>query len=221
MALLEVLLPPACAGCGRYGAVICIACRAELRPALRAGDQFLAPDSGVVVGSVMTIAVAAFTHRDASQRILRRLKYGGGRKLASPLAECAMPAFRRLMRISGPAVLVPVPLHAARRTERGYNQAELLAVELGRRGGAEVWPVLARSRATHRQHELNRSMRLSNLRAAMAVRGVPPPGGPLGARAVVIVDDILTTGATLEACADVLHGAGIGAIYGFAIAREV
>ena len=93
-----------------------------------------------------------------------------------------MPAFRRLLAVCGPAVLVPVPLHAARRTERGYNQAELLAVELARRSGAGVWPVLARQRATHRQHELDRTTRLRNLRSAMSVSRVSPPGGSLGPR---------------------------------------
>lgn len=222
MAVLDVLLPPACAGCGRYGSVICAGCRATLRPPVAVGDLFLAADSGVVVGDALTLAVSAFAHRDAAQRILRRLKYGGGRRLAGPLAALALPALRRLLAVSGPAVLVPVPLHQARHRDRGYNQAQLLAAELGRQARLPVWPALVRQRATERQHGLDRATRLRNLRDAMEIGPAPPPGGPKDRRgSVVVVDDILTTGATLEACAVVLRAAGVESVYGFAIAREV
>lgn len=217
-----MLLPPACAGCGRYGSVICSGCRAGLRPPLAAGDQFLAADSGVVVGDALILAVSAFAHRDATQRILRRLKYGGGRRLAAPLAELALPALRRLLAVSGPAALVPVPLHRARLRDRGYNQAALLAAELGRQARLPVWPALVRRHATERQHGLDRTARLRNLRDAMEIGPGTPPGGAKGRHGpVVLVDDILTTGATLEACAAVLRAAGVESVYGFAIAREV
>ena len=188
-------------------------------------DQFLAPDPSLVVGDALILGLAAFAHRDAAQRILRRLKYGGGRRLAGPLAEMALPALRRLLAVTGPATLVPVPLHRSRQRDRGYNQAALLAIELARRADLTVWPALVRRRATQRQHGLDRATRLRNLRQAMAMSAVPPPegieAGVPGVRAVVLVDDILTTGATLEACAVILRAAGIEAVYGFAVAREV
>jgi ComF family protein len=185
-------------------------------------DQFLAPDPSLVVGDALILGLAAFAHRDAAQRILRRLKYGGGRRLAGPLAEMALPALRRLLAVTGPATLVPVPLHRSRQRDRGYNQAELLATELARRAKVSVWPALVRRRATQRQHGLDRATRVRNLRQAMALSAVPPPEGiPGGGRTVVLVDDILTTGATLEACADILRAAGVQAVYGFAVAREV
>jgi ComF family protein len=221
MGLLDVLLPPACAACGRYGEVVCETCLASLIPLWKGASAFLAPDAGVVVGDALTLAVAAVAHRDAAQRILRRLKYGGGTRLADPLAAVAHPALDRLLAVSGPAHLVPVPLHEARRRDRGYNQAHLLAVAMARRSGLPVWPALARARATERQHGLDRAARLRNIRQAMAldprlaVRGESPPA------AAIVVDDILTTGATLEACATILRGAGVERVYGFAIAREV
>jgi ComF family protein len=187
-----------------------------------AADRFLAPDPSTVVGDALILAVAAFAHRDASQRIIRRLKYGGGRRLAAPLAELALPALRRLLAVTGPATLVPVPLHRDRQRDRGYNQAELLATELARRADLTVWPALVRRRATQRQHGLDRATRLRNLSQAMALSNVPHPRASSGgALAVVLVDDILTTGATLEACAAVLRVAGVPAVYGFAVAREV
>ena len=217
-----MLLPPSCAGCGRYGTVICPGCRASLRPLGLAGDRFLAPDPSLVVGDALILGLAAYAHRDAAQRILRRLKYGGGRRLAGPLAEMALPALRRLLAVTGPATLVPVPLHRSRQRDRGYNQAELLATELARRAGVTVWPALVRRRATERQHGLDRATRLRNLRQAMALSAVRPPEGiQAGGPTVVLVDDILTTGATLEACAVILRASGIQAVYGFAVAREV
>ena len=222
MALLDLLLPPACAGCGLYGAAICRACRGSLRLLASAADRFLAPDPSTVVGDALIVAMAAFAHRDTSQRILRRLKYGGGQRLAAPLAELALPALRSLLAVTGPATLVPVPLHRDRQRDRGYNQAELLATELARRAELTVWPALVRRRATQRQHGLDRATRLRNLSQAMVPSNVPQPrASPGGALTVVLVDDILTTGATLEACAAVLRGHGVPAVYGFAVAREV
>jgi ComF family protein len=220
MGVLDLLLPPACAGCGRYGEAVCAVCHASLTPLWSAENAFLAVDPSVVVGDALALAVAAVAHRDAAQRILRRLKYGGGRRLADPLADVARPALDRLLVLSGPAHLVPVPLHVGRERERGYNQAHLLTVALARRTGLTVWPALVRARATERQHGLDRTARLRNIRQAMAVdpARTGSDGPPTSA---IIVDDILTTGATLEACATVLHAAGVERVYGFAIAREV
>ena len=220
MAVLDLLLPPACAGCGAYGSAICELCRASLRPPVQPGDAFLGMDRATIVGDAFLVGVAAFAHRDEAQRILRRLKYGGGRRLAAPLARLAAPALGALLTVCGPAVLVPVPLHEGRHRERGYNQAALLAEALGRETRVQVWPGLVRRRATERQHGLDRTTRLRNLRDAMAVGRAPPPGGGLP-QTVVVIDDILTTGATFEACAVILRTAGVSAVYGFAIAREV
>jgi ComF family protein len=221
MGLLDLVLPPSCGGCGRYGEVLCLTCRASLSSLWDGASAFLAPDAGVVVGDALTLAVAAVAHRDAAVRVLRRLKYGGGRRLADPLAEVARPALDRLLGVSGPACLVPVPLHAARQRDRGYNQAHLLAVGLARRSGLALWPALVRSRATERQHGLDRASRLRNIRQAMAIDPAVAPPGRRPPEAAIVVDDILTTGATLEACAVILRAAGVERVYGFAIAREV
>ena len=183
------------------------------------GSAFLGSDRTVIVGDALLVGVAAFAHRDEAQRILRRLKYGGGRHLAAPLARLAAPALRQLLAVSGPAVLVPVPLHQGRHRERGYNQAALLAEALGRETRVPLWRGLVRRRATERQHGLDRTTRLRNLRDAMAL-GRLPPNGRLP-EAVIVIDDILTTGATFETCAVILRAAGVPAVFGFAIAREV
>jgi ComF family protein len=214
--VLDLLLPPACAGCGRFGDLICPSCASSFRPASAPDDRFAAPDAGLVVGDALVLAVAAFAHTGQLRRALQRLKYGGSGRIADPLARAAAPALEGLTALSGRIPLVPVPVHAARLRQRGYNQAALLAASLARASGLPVLDLLERRRATARQHGLGKAARLHNLQGAFQVRhGARPPP------AVILVDDILTTSATLEACAQVLLAAGAESVYGFAIAREV
>jgi ComF family protein len=216
VALLDLLMPPACAACGRSGALLCPRCLEGFEAPSRPADRFLAPDAGLVVGDAVSLAMAAFAYTGPMRRALVALKYSGAARLGPILARAAAPALRRLVSISGPVVLVPIPLHVERRRARGYNQAELLARELGKLARLPVADVLNRARPTTKQHRLNRTARLHNLRGAFVVRRgvvVPPT--------VILVDDIVTTTATLESCASVLREAGCDAVYGFAVAREV
>jgi len=216
MGLLDILLPPACAGCGRYCDLLCAQCLGTLRRASSPGDRFAAADPGIIVGDALELAVAAFVHEGAARRALQRLKYGAAGRLARPLANAAQPALRDLLAVAGPAPLVPIPVHPERLRQRGYNQAALLAAELGRGASLPVADILERRRATTRQHELGRAARLHNLRGAFAMRDATRPPA-----AVILVDDILTTSATLEACARVLRDQGAHRVFGFALAREV
>ena len=216
MGLLDLVLPPACAGCGRYGATLCRLCVAGLRPPAAPADRFLAPDPGVVVGDALELAVAAFAYEGTLRKALAGLKYGSAARVAGPLAERAAARFGDLAAVAGKGVLVPVPIHPQRLRERGYNQAALLAAGLARVAGLPTAELLLRQRATTRQHRLDRAARLRNLRDAFAVR--PDARAP---PVVILVDDILTTSATLEACAAVLRDAGAAHVFGFALAREV
>jgi ComF family protein len=216
MAVLDLLLPPACAGCGRFGHLVCPDCLKGFRAASRPDNRFMASDPGTMVGDALELAIAAFAHEGRLRRALQRLKYGGSGRIAVPLARAAAPALEALTRVCGPLPLVPVPVHEARLRQRGYNQAALLARVLGAGAGLPVLDILARHRATARQHGLGKAARLHNLRGAFALRA--------GARSpprLILVDDILTTSATLESCAQVLRDAGAVSVSGFAIAREV
>lgn len=215
MGLLDIVLPPACAACGRYGDLLCQRCVGALQRASSPADRFTAADPGIVVGDALELAVAAFVHEGPARRALQRLKYGAAGRLAEPLARAAMPAFRELVDHAGPMPLVPIPVHPQRLRQRGYNQAFLLASELGRRTGLPVVDIIERHKATTRQHELGRTARLHNLRGAFALRDADRPPA-----AVILVDDILTTSATLEACAAVLRAHGAERVWGFAVARE-
>lgn len=176
----------------------------------------MVPDPGVVLGEDLELALAGLAYAGSLRAVLGRVKYAGASRVAALVALAARPAFDRLLAVSGPAALVPVPLHDVRRRERGFNQAALIAAALGRAAGLPVLELLRRDRATARQHGLGRAARLANLAGAFGYSGAGP-----APRAVIVIDDILTTSATLESCATVLRAAGSEHVYGFAVAREV
>lgn len=111
--------------------------------------------------------------------------------------------------------LVPVPLHPARRAERGFNQAEELARRLARRRGLRVWQPLARLRRTETQANLRRSERLRNQNGAFGAKS----GFDASGMRLLIIDDVFTTGATVNACARVLAKGGAACICALTVAR--
>jgi ComF family protein len=149
----------------------------------------------------------------------RRLDYLGAH-LARDLAEVA--AAEAAERAGGWDLVVPVPLHWRRRWRRGYNQAERIARPLARLLGAPCAELLRRRRATRPQTGLARGERLANPRGAFTLRA-----GPMGRRRcrrleggrVLLVDDVVTTGATLRAAAEVLRRAGTREVVALAAAR--
>jgi ComF family protein len=217
--LLELVVPVACASCGGVGSVLCAGCVGAFAPASDPRDRFIAADRGVVIGQDLQLAMAAFAYGGAVRRALQRLKYGGVARVAQPLADAASASLERLTALAQRPVLVPVPLHPTRLRQRGYNQARLLAEALGATSGLLVEELIIRSRETTQMHGLDRAARLRNLMEAFAPAASASPQD--ANRTFVVVDDILTTSATLEACASVLVRAGCGPVVGFAIAREI
>jgi len=145
---------------------------------------------------------------------IHALKYRGKRQLARPLAGYLIAHLdAHPLRFDA---LAPVPLHPQRLALRGYNQAALLAQEITRaRGVPTREDLIARTRPTPPQIHLSRRERRQNMLAAFA----PVQGRTLNGDAVLLIDDVCTTGATLQACAEALCDAGAGDIWALTVAR--
>ncbi len=149
--------------------------------------------------------------------VVHALKYHNFRSLSQPMADL-MAGYLSCNQIPGD-ILVPVPLHRRRLKERGYNQSELLVRELGKIVGLPVADaVLCRVKDSSPQAKTTSvAERYRNVKGAFVCKD----NGEISGRAVIVVDDVCTSGATLEACADVLKTAGAVSVWGLTFAREV
>jgi ComF family protein len=213
--LLDLALPAACAGCGAEGSPLCGACAPALaaRRGLPAGVPLGMP-SDVPLPLVQLEWCAPF--RGIVRDALHALKYRGERRLAEPLGAAA--AARWAEAAVGGDLIVHVPVHPARRAARGHDQAELLARAAATHLGVPALPALRRARATAPQFDLDRAHRATNVAAAFAMD--PRHATAAAGRWIVLVDDVVTTGATLVACAGVLLEAGAVAVSALTVARE-
>ncbi len=219
--LLDLFYPPRCPGCGRMGALFCDACRARVTlfvpPFCRRcglplpGDGLCSRCRATPSGLDGIVAAAVFA--DPLRQAIHALKYENVRALADPLGALMAEAWERVG-LPRADLILPVPLHRRRLAERGYNQSALLARALGRGVGLSVDErLLARHRATIPQIGLSPRERQENVADAFTCNG------RLDGQSVVVVDDVCTTGATLEACAAAVRAAGAGSVWGFTLAR--
>jgi ComF family protein len=210
---LDVALPARCAGCGREGQPICRTCE----PAL---DARLELPPGVLIGLPADLPAPlaqlewCAPYTGTVRRALHELKYAGEQRLAGPLGAAIARRWRRAG--AGGDLIVPVPVHRDRLRHRGYDQALLLATVAARELRLPLASLLERSRATTAQFDLDRSARATNMQAAFRLRRDVPIEG----RWIVLVDDVVTTGATIAACGVPLMAAGALAVSAVTVARE-
>jgi ComF family protein len=218
--LVELLVPARCAACSRALDVdkpFCEVCRQSVVALGEACPRCAQPGAPRLCAECRrappAFASATAPHQYGGQLAvaLLRLKYARAGHLARPLGALLAPALRRL-RDDRPGILVvAVPLHPRRLRQRGYNQSALLAGEA--LGESPASGLLERVRPTAGQAGLDRAQRRRNLRGAF--RADPRVGG----REVLIIDDVLTTGATAGACAEALLAAGARAVHVLVLAR--
>jgi len=218
---LDLMFPPHCAACGRRGAWLCDAC---VEAIVRFGPP-LCPQCGQPRRTA-TLCLTCRRHPSVLagirsvgpfvrplQQAIHALKYEGLRVLAPLLAELLAENWQR--EPLPVEALVPVPLHRARERRRGYNQATLLARALSKRIGVPVCAeALIRRRDTPPQVGLSRPARYENMRQAFALGKTS-----LAGKQVLLLDDVLTTGATLEACAAPLLADGVHGVWALTLAR--
>lgn len=228
--LLDLLFPPrqGCPLCGSAGEAgqLCGRCREmitayRLWPRCRRCGRFRR-DSGIAgvysllcpdcfaLAPPFVAARSAGPYEGLLKESIQHLKFTGQRSLARPLGRLLAGVAEELVPSGRRPLVVPDPLSSGRLKARGFNQSELLAREVALISGWSYWPALCKMRESPPQTGLSRSRRLTNLAGAFAFTGpaVPPPG-----QVVLLVDDVLTTGATAAECTRTLLAAGIDAVY--------
>lgn len=212
---LDLLLPRRCPLCGKISEGICGDCRKKIQyvrqPACcRCGKPLQNEEAEYCTSCrtrqfAYTQGRALCVYAGPVKESLYAVKYKNKREYLEYYAQEMSLRLGRYLEKWQPEVLVPVPMHISAKRKRGYNQAEILAKELGRQTGIPVrCDVLKKIKKTANQKELDYRARRSNLKGAFAVCRAPLPW-----KCVLLVDDVYTTGSTVNEAAAVLKEAGV------------
>jgi ComF family protein len=225
--MLDFVFPPQCFLCKCGGHVLCTTCLAALQPPLIPRCQHchtILTAKGTCrqcwshplgLGGLRTFG----TYREPLRTCIHALKYEGRRQLAEPLGRLLAEAYTSYNLLAD--VVLPVPLHATRLQERGYNQSALLASVCAKLSGLTYHDdLLIRQRPTLPQVGLSLPERSQNVTGAFQpTRTFTTATEAFAKRRILIIDDVCTTGSTIEACANALFAAGARSIWGLVLAR--
>jgi ComF family protein len=224
---LDVVFPPVCIRCRKIGSLLCRSCLRQLVPAgdricFRCGRQW---EQAVFPAAAATCSTcreepsplqqmrAPLMYIEPASEIVHRFKFDGYFALAGPLA--AIMADRWPNWETPPDLILPIPLHPKRLRRRGYNQSALLARSLAAvRGIGYQEDALARIRHTVPQVGLGPVERAENVKNAFAIKRDLIDG-----RNILLIDDVLTTGATMRSAAETLLGGGVASVSAYCLAR--
>lgn len=221
--LLDLIYPRCCPFCGKVlpfqGEPACSTCFAKLKKVssprcLKCGktidneeSEYCQDCSKIPKSYVRGFPV--FEYQGGMKRAIYDFKYKNQRSYASFFADCIYTCYGRELKDLNVDGIIPVPVHKKKRKQRGYNQAEMIAKQLGRRLQLPMFSnILVRVKNTNPQKELNDKARMKNLKNAFNIRT-----NTIKLKKVLLVDDIYTTGATIEACTKVLLDYGVEEVY--------
>lgn len=200
--VFDILFPKYCLGCGKEEAYICKSCELFMNE----------------INNTENL-ISLWEYNGIVERAIKEAKYKGRYDILRELVS------KKEFKIKENTIITYVPMHIKKEKRRGFNQAEIIAKEIGKRAGVPVVKLLEKIKETPEQVKLNREQRLNNLKDSFA------EARPLqkekyieairGRASILIVDDVYTTGATMEECGTVLHKAGFKNIQGFTIARTI
>lgn len=205
---------------------MCLSCQQKIKPPL---VRCLVCDKSSFLGqthaacrnrdtALSGLLVAADYQVESVQKLIWHLKYSSVRDIGAILAMVLTDFFvsQNLLDYFGDAAVIPVPLHKKRLRRRGFNQAAVLAEDFAKRAGLQYLPILNRLKNTKSQIDLEKADRLQNVKGLFAA--LPSPS--LGERKIILVDDVATTGATLNECAKALQTQQVKEIWGLVVARN-
>ncbi len=199
--VLDALAPLRCVGCNRIGTIACPDCLAKVPTAVTTTPG---PEP------LTSISSAVEYQNDFAQRLMHALKYDHIRDAVVPLANWLIPAVQAVHQPGD--VLVPVPLHARRLRQRGFNQSELLAKKVATALNIPIVYAVQRSRNTKPQVECDGQERRKNLHEAFAA-------SPINAKRIILIDDVTTTGSTFVEIAKAIKKVTDVPIVGVAVGR--
>ena len=237
MSLLDLIFPKKCVNCKRFGDFLCADCFSKIRynessqcpVCLKASIDGFTHRECKAEYSIDGV-ISAVVYSQVTRKMIRQFKYkpyvsGIAETIASIMNEglAQNESFYHFVEQFGP-VAVPIPLSPKRLRERGYNHAEIIASHVAKYFNLVMSnKLLVRIKDTKPQYRLNKEERKKNIEGAFSVRKNPnpPAGGPNIPKAVIIIDDLATSLATLKEAAKVLKRAGSKRVLGVTFAREI
>ena len=223
---LNLFFPKRCVGCGKAGEFVCVKCAGEIEIIKTAtcsecgrinklGQYCLGCKKKL--DSVLTgLMISAKYDSGPTKEMIHHLKYSGFLELVPLLGELIVQRIKHKMP-RGKIVIVPVPLHKKRRLVRGFNQAELIARYVSKKLHLSGGDSLVRIKNTDTQINLSKEMRIENLANAFICEDREFVNG----KTVLLIDDVTTTGTTLNECAKILRDAGARQVWGVVVAKRI